>query len=698
MKRFTFLFLALLSITALRANIIDGSCGENLSWSYDTETHALVITGSGDMYDYDYTTSPWNTVASTIASLTLPEGISSIGRLAFYSFSKLKSIDIPKTVTKIGYGAFWGSGLESLLIPNSVIEIGEYAFVDNGSLKNVTLPNAITIIPYNCFSGVHLEEITIPASVIEIGTYALSYCDNVFFESSSPAIITSQSFKSDVIIHVPCSAVSDYKKAQYWQFLSILGNLDYNFNLSSEEGGIAKITNSVCAANTVVIEAFPNAGWKFTGWSDGGKDNPRALLLTGDKSVTAQFEYAPNYYQLNLSGIEYVEGDGIEYSSRSSFSGQVVEGAHIYFRALSTCGTFTGWSDGETNSYRSITISQDTTISANYTGIETYNISITAGEHGHLSNEKTGTITSCESYFDTQAIPDEGYHFVEWSDGYRWSYRNFTISSDLSVYAIFAKGEEGGKMGDNLYWSYDAHSQQMTIYGSGEAWEDYGVDKYFDSHDNLKSIMIEEGMLSLPKNIFNFLLYLEQVNIPSTIKEIGTSAFEDCRSLAQVTFAANSALSSIGNWAFYNCHELSSIAIPEGVTQIGKAAFYGCTYMSNVKLPASIQQIGDNAFALCQKIDRMDVDAITPPEVQTKTFYAVSRKAPVYVPDESYSLYKNHPLWGELNIIGRSQAPTSLDQTNEEMKKCGNEKILRDGQLLILRGSHTYTLTGQEVR
>ena len=696
MKRFTFLFLALMSITALRANIIDGSCGDNLSWSYDTETHALVITGSGEMYDYDNYSlyCPWNTVCESITSVTLPSGLTHIGENAF-GWCSITTIELPSSLTSIGRYAFRNTRITSVIIPNSVTEIGYGAFCENPYLNSVVLPNKLKILENYVFGACYwLKSINIPASVTEIGSDALSYCEDVYFESTTPATITSQTFKSDVVLHVPCNAVSDYKKAPYWQFLTILGNLDYNFNLYADEGGTAKITNSVCSANTVVIEAFPNAGWKFTGWSDGGKDNPRALLLTGDKSVTAQFEYAPNYYQVNLSGIDYVEG----YSDGPSFSGKIIEGTTLYVRAISSCGTFTGWSDGETDSYRSITITQDTTISAIYTGVETYNVSITAGAHGHLSNEKTGTITSCESYFSIEAIPDEGYHFVEWSDGNEGRYRYFEINSDTSVYAIFAKGEAGGKLGDKLYWTYEADINQITVSGTGEMTEEewFFEHKYY-SFDHLAKVVIEEGALSVIKNNFNNLHYLESLSLPASLTYIGESAFEDCRSLAQVTFAANSDLTSIGNWAFYNCHELSSITIPEGVTQIGKAAFYGCTYMSDVKLPASLRQIGDNAFALCQKIGRMDVDAVTPPEVETKTFYAVSRQTPVYVPDESYSTYKNHPLWGELNIIGRSQAPTSLNQTSQE-PIANSQKLIKDGQLLILRGDRTYTLTGQEVK
>ena len=52
-KFFTLLYVALCA-TSLFANVVTGTCGDNLQWSYDTDTHALAITGSGDMWDYDY--------------------------------------------------------------------------------------------------------------------------------------------------------------------------------------------------------------------------------------------------------------------------------------------------------------------------------------------------------------------------------------------------------------------------------------------------------------------------------------------------------------------------------------------------------------------------------------------------------------------------------------------------------------------
>lgn len=701
MKKLTLLCIALMSLTILRANVISGTCGDNLTWQYDTNNHSLVISGSGDMWDFDYEERqcPWQTVSGTITSVSLPDDLTRIGSRAFNGCSNLTTIDLPSSLTSIGSYAFYSARFKSLVLPNSVTNIGNEAFCGNSELQSVTLPNNLqTLSNYVFYACYELKSIAIPTSITTIGECALCDCNDVYMESSTPATITNSSFKSNVVIHVPCNSVSAYQAAPIWQFLNIMGNLDYKFTLNADEGGTARITNSVCAANTVVIEATADAGYRFTGWSDGNKDNPRAIVLTADKSVTAQFEQSTTYFHVSLSGISHMEYNNGSYSSNGpNWSGEVLEGSYISFHCIYDCGTFTGWSDGSMETYRNIQITSDTTITANYTGIETYQVSITAGEHGHLSNEIAGEVSSCANSFEVRAIPDDGYHFVEWSDGYESSYRWFNIYSDITVYAIFAKGEEGGKLGEQLYWSFEADKSQITVTGSGEMTEHEYFSEWSDKHDHsldqVRILTFEEGATSVISKNFNGLHYLETIALPASLLSIGESSFEDCRSLSQVTFAANSSLTSIGNWAFYNCHELQNLVIPEGVTEIGKAAFYGCAYLKDVTLPASIQAIGDNAFALCAKMAKLQVAAVVPPTIAAKTFEDVSREMPVYVPEASVDAYKAAPYWGELNIIGGLTAVETIESTPTTPTK-----LIRNGQLLILRGDKTYTIQGQEVR
>lgn len=335
-----------------------------------------------------------------------------------------------------------------------------------------------------------------------------------------------------------------------------------------------------------------------------------------------------------------------------------------------------------------------------YTCKDKYNVSITAGEHGSLTKSKEGILTTCDTHtFCTEAIPDEGCHFVKWSDGYGIQGRCININSDTTIVAIFAKGEVGGMLGEALYWSYEADKRQITVSGNGEMTEHgYSYVGYFEERYNLEGmitekILVEEGATNLSRSIFKSLRKLQSADLAASIERIDESAFEDCRSLSQVTFATGSSLTTIGDWAFYNCHELASIAIPEGVTTIGKAAFYGCAYMQQLALPASLRQMDDNAFALCSRLQKITVDAIVPPAIAEKTFFEVNPQTPVYVPEASVSAYKADQYWGRMNIVG-AETPV-VDATADAP---AIRKQLINGQLLIIRNGHTYTVQGQQLQ
>ena len=228
---------------------------------------------------------------------------------------------------------------------------------------------------------------------------------------------------------------------------------------------------------------------------------------------------------------------------------------------------------------------------------------------------------------------------------------------------------------------------------------------------NLESLKLPAGLTKIGYMAVADCKSLQSIDIPASVKEIDNSAFENCRSIKSITFgdkqtaampgrnnarvASNSELQRIGNWAFYNCHELQNLEIPEGVTEIGDGAFYGCTYLEQLSLPASVRAIGDNTFALCSKMNRIVVNAANPPAIQAKTFFDVKRQIPVYVPDESVNAYKNDNYWKEFDIQGVSHMPQSIENTYIDAK---STKILRDGQLFILRGDKVYNVTGMQVK
>ena len=92
---------------------------------------------------------------------------------------KISEAVIPDGVTHIGKGAFWFCGaLQSIVIPNSVTHIGDYAFSDCWALQSIDIPNSVTYIGDGAFYYCEaLQSIDIPNSVTHIGYSAFSGCE-----------------------------------------------------------------------------------------------------------------------------------------------------------------------------------------------------------------------------------------------------------------------------------------------------------------------------------------------------------------------------------------------------------------------------------------------------------------------------------------------------------------------------------------
>lgn len=150
---------------------------------------ANIVSGGMDYYTVDnlkYGTKN-NTIKryqlnglTAIQNLVLPKTLKSIDDYAFKSYTSLRSVTIGGSVTKIGEGAFEGSGLTSVVIPNSVARIDGYAFKYCYVLTSVTLSNSITKISDDTFGNCNsLTSIVIPDGVTSIGRWAFEDCTNL---------------------------------------------------------------------------------------------------------------------------------------------------------------------------------------------------------------------------------------------------------------------------------------------------------------------------------------------------------------------------------------------------------------------------------------------------------------------------------------------------------------------------------------
>lgn len=113
--------------------------------------------------------------------IVIPDGVTIIGKDAFYHNTVCTTITIPDSVTKIETYAFSGcTSLSTIAIPDSVTEIGGGAFSGCTALANITLSDHVTTIGHLAFSGCKsLAAITIPDGVTTIGNWAFAECESL---------------------------------------------------------------------------------------------------------------------------------------------------------------------------------------------------------------------------------------------------------------------------------------------------------------------------------------------------------------------------------------------------------------------------------------------------------------------------------------------------------------------------------------
>ena len=102
---------------------------------------------------------------------------------------------------------------------------------------------------------------------------------------------------------------------------------------------------------------------------------------------------------------------------------------------------------------------------------------------------------------------------------------------------------------------------------------------------------------------FDDCVNIESIAIPGRVSNIGWYAFSGCSSLKSVMFEEGGKLSGIGVGAFENCTSLANITIPNSVKNIYGWAFAGCESLESITIPSSVQWIGEGAFSDCINLE-----------------------------------------------------------------------------------------------
>ena len=163
---------------------------------------------------------------------------------------------------------------------------------------------------------------------------------------------------------------------------------------------------------------------------------------------------------------------------------------------------------------------------------------------------------------------------------------------------------------DNLTWKL-YEDGTLNISGTG-AMKDYNADDNPSpayNNSKVKKIVIEKGVTSVGDYAFRSCNNLTSIMISNSVTSIGNSAFFYCTSLTSVTIPDN--VTSIENYAFAYTG-LKSITIPDSVTNIGNYAFAGCKDLTSITIPDSVTSIGNSAFVGCKNLTSITIpDSVT---------------------------------------------------------------------------------------
>ncbi len=614
-------------------SIASGICGENLTWTLDSDG-VLTVSGTGAMKDYDFAhASPWYRYRDLITSASLTDGLTGIGRDAFSDCTALTSITIPSSVTCIGSRAFYDctgltsvalpegltsmesevfhgcTGLTSIIIPSSVTCIGRGAFSDCTGLTSIIIPSSVTSIENYTFYGcTGLTSVTIPTSVTSIGEAAFFRCTGLT-SVTIPGSVTSM--ESDAFHG--CTGLTgiwvDAKNPAY----------------SSDENGVLfnkEKTRLICCPGGfsgayVIPTSVASIGYfAFYG-------------CTGLKSVTipsseTSIGSRAFYDCTGLTSVALPEG-------LTSMESEVFHGCtgltsvsipssvtSIGYSAFSGCTGLT-----------SITIPEGVTSMESdtfygCTGLTSVSIPSSVASIGNRVFYGCSGLTSVSIPSSVTSIGGSAFSGCTSLTGI-WVDANNPVYSNNESGVLLNKEKT-----DLLCYPgglSSAYVIPLRVTRIGEA--------AFSGCTGLTSVTIPTSVTRIGEAAFFRCTGLTSITIPSSVTSMESDTFSGCTGLTSV--AISGSVTSIGSRAFSNCTGLTDVAISEGVTSIGYNAFSGCTGLKSVTIPSSVTSMEDYAFVDCTGLTSVTIsEGVT--SIGNSVFYGCSGLTSVSIPSSVTSI------------------------------------------------------------
>ena len=527
------------------------SASAEVTYEYDESTKTLTFSGEGEMEVYTtdifgdtYINPAWSNLKDEVENVVINEGVTDIGKHAFLSFSKLKSVKIASTVEKIDVAAFEEcKTLAEITLPEGLKEFGEEAFSGCSSLTSISIPEKVTYLPKSIFQDCKLLKHIDLGSVKEFGESVFQYCGFEKFVIPDGVKTLSEnmffSCRNMKTIDIPACVDTIESGAFYYCQLDTINFLGEtfpkvtgynNFTINKEEGDVVISIN--CNAYTQeAVETIKSHGGSYDtkiipAWPDGVEVYSTSNAY-GPLTITP-VDCDKNLYKLSVD------------LWTSSYQ-------------VTWEGTYDVPEEDLHKTEIVVDLSTPATVIANIeyepgggSSIPTINFSVTKTGMGDVDVEVVEKTNTSHTY-KLVATPKEGYEFLYWetyNEGILTDEQAknpeliLTITATEYVQAFFTQSSYCGKDGgENIAWSIKNDTLYLTGNGEMENYTLFEVAPYGWSLDDFKYVKVGEGITTIGDMAFVFMDNIEYIYLPSTLSGIGSYAFTECDELKKIYFS-----------------------------------------------------------------------------------------------------------------------------------------------------------------
>ena len=565
-----------------------GTLGDNITWTLDTSTGHLVLTGSGPMKELPGSGNrPWNSYSDQIRKITVGSGITTVSYEIFAHCSEVTEVVLPEGITTIGYSSFENCfKLSTINFPSTLERVGSRAFYRCEALTEAHFSDGLKGIAENAFIYcTNLSSVRIPASMTSTYMDAFRGCSKL--KTAGP-IGGGYDIEFGWTDTIPAYALAGISSLQSLTLPAGLQKIGDRAFMSS---GIREV---VIPDGVTYVGLFAFYGCDLEKVKIPASVTTVEVPFAGNNGLTTAGPLG--------SGCDIEFGWTTAIPARAFYSFEELTEVTL----PSTMKTIGRQAFYDCYALESITIPASVTSIGEYAFSDTGITSIAF--KGSAPTIETGALR------DVTAVATYPADNATWTDSVRKNYGG-------TITWVGLGGADGlsGQCGDDVYWTIDIATGTMSVFGTGPMW-DYDSDKepawgiYKERRDQITTLTFSEGITRIGESTFGNFSKLTSLTIPDSVTLIDDYAFGSCSALKTLDLGDGC---SLGEGAFIYC--------PIRELELGKSGSFGTqcftsSYITSITITANSPSFREGAFWKCTGLKEVHFKGSAPGSVTDKGF------------------------------------------------------------------------------